>query len=129
MEDWRQAPVVDEAVTAQLRQDLDEDDFVLVHHALADDIRVRLAELAAALDGDDFATARRAIHSLKGAALNLGHRRLGLLCSHLNERALAADWPSVRAAWDDLCAAGAQSVAALGDAGLAFDGDSSIVRH
>lgn len=125
---WRQAPVVDGAVTDQLRRDLDEDDFVLVHDALADDIRGRLAELAAALAGDDAETARRAIHSLKGAALNLGHVRLGLLCAHLNQCAVAGDWDRVRAGWDDLTAASQLSLAALGHAGLAFDGDSSIVR-
>ncbi|MGE4279006.1 MAG: Hpt domain-containing protein [Magnetospirillum sp.] len=129
MADWRQAPVVDDAVTTQLRQDLDEDDFVLVHAALADDIRGRMAELAAALAADDAETARRAIHSLKGAALNLGHARLGLLCSHLNQCALASDWSAIRSAWDDLRAVGTASLAALGHGGLAFDGDSSIVRH
>lgn len=129
MADWRLAPVVDGAVTDQLRRDLDEDDFVLVHQALADDIRGRMAELAAALARDDSETARRAIHSLKGAALNLGHLRLGLLCSHLNDRALAADWPTVRAARDDLAAVCQLSLAALGHAGLAFGGDSSIVRR
>lgn len=128
MQDWRQAPVVDTSVTDQLRQDLDEADFVLVHDALADDIRGRLAELSGALAQDDGDTARRAIHSLKGAALNLGHLRLGLLCGHLNHCALAGDWDSVRGGWDDLVASGQSSLAALGHAGLAFDGDSSIVR-
>jgi len=128
MADWRQAPVVDMAVTGQLRQDLDEDDFVLVHDALAGDICGRLAELAGALARDDRDTVQRALHSLKGAALNLGHARLGLLCSQLNQCAVAGDWAGVRAGWDDLVAAGQSSLAALGHAGLAFDGDSSIVR-
>ena len=128
MADWRDAPPVDGAVTAQLAADLDAEDFRLIHQALAADIGQRAAELAAALAETDLDAVRRAVHSLKGAALNLGHLRLGRLCAHLNQLALAGDLTAVAALWPELVAACDGSLAALGHAGLAFADDSSIVR-
>lgn len=129
MAGWRDAPVVDAAVRDQLRADLDPEDFVLIHDALAADIRQRVGELEAALAGGDAEAGRRAVHSLKGAALNLGHLRLGLLCAELNQLALAGDWAAVAAGKTALSAAAADSLAALGHAGLALGADSAIVRH
>lgn len=128
MDAWRTAPTVDDAVSAQLRADLDPDDFAAIQQALAADIRQRAGELAAALDGADADAAHRAVHSLKGAALNLGHLRLGGLCAHLNQLAVAGDLAAIAALWPQLAQACDGSLQALGHAGLAFVSDSSIVR-
>ena len=107
--------------------DLDADS--AIHRRWAADIRQRAGELSAALTGADRDSARRAVHSLKGAALNLGHARLGLLCVDLDRLALAGDLAGIAALRRELVAACDGSLAALGHAGLAFAKDSSIVRR
>lgn len=124
MTSWRQAPLVDDRVAAQLQADLEADDLTEILGAFAADIRARAAELAAALAAADDVTARRAAHSLKGAALNLGRLRLGLICAHFQQVALA----DIATLWPEFAAICDSSLAGLGQTGLAFGVDSSIVR-
>lgn len=121
---WRDAPLLDDAVAAQLRADLDADELAEILAAFAADIRSRAGALAAALGTGDADRARHAAHSLKGAALNLGRQRLGLICAHFQHAGLA----EIAALWPEFTALCDATLAAQGQTGLAFGADSSIVR-
>lgn len=125
---WASAPIRDEAVAAQLADDLAPEDWHDILAAYGRDIRHRAEQLAAALREDQAQAAYEAVHSLKGASLNLGFLRLGALCAHLQILAQTPDLATMALSWPafvDVCNA---SLARLGDSGLAFETDSSIVR-
>lgn len=121
---WRHAPLLDAVVIAQLRADLEADEVAEILAAFAADIHSRAGDLAAALAAGDADGARRAAHSLKGAALNLGRSRLGLICAHFQHAGLA----EIAALWPEFAALCDATLAAQGQTGLAFGEDSSIVR-
>lgn len=121
---WRDAPLLDAGVIAQLQADLEADEMAEILAAFAADIHSRAGELAAALAAGDTGLAQRAAHSLKGAALNLGRSRLGLICAHFQH----ADLAGIAALWPEFAALCDATLAAQGQTGLAFGVDSSIVR-
>jgi histidine phosphotransfer protein HptB len=121
---WRDAPLLDAVVIAQLQADLEADELAEILAAFAADIHSRAGQLAAALNVGDIDMAHRAAHSLKGAALNLGRSRLGLICAHFQHADLAA----IKALWPEFAAICDAALAAQGQTGLAFGADSSIVR-
>jgi len=125
---WRDAPLVDEAVAADLARDLDPEDLSQILDAFVVDIGSRAGELAMALKGGHVERAQRAVHSLKGAALNLGFFRLGQMCAHLQQLAQAGDLAAIVGLWPTFAATCNDSLGRLGHSGLAFEIDSSIVR-
>lgn len=125
---WRGAPLVDDAIAATLAEDLGADDLAQVYAALAEDITLRAGQLAEALAVGAADPAYRAVHSLKGAALNLGFLRLGQLCAHLQIPAQAGRVEELVTAWGDFIRVCNDSLARLGHTSLVFEMDSSIVR-
>ncbi|WP_106002843.1 Hpt domain-containing protein [Magnetospirillum gryphiswaldense] len=121
---WRDAPLLDAGVIAQLQADLEADELAEILAAFAADIHSRADQLAAALAAGDTGLAHRAAHSLKGAALNLGRQRLGLICAHFQHAGQA----DIKALWPEFAAICDAVLAAQGQTGLAFEVDSSIVR-
>lgn len=125
---WHDAPLVADTVTAELARDLDPEDLRQILDAFAIDIGNRAGELAAALESGQVERTQRAVHSLKGAALNLGFLRLGQVCAHLHCLAQSDDLGTVMTLWPEFVATCNDSLARLGHSGLAFEIDSSIVR-
>lgn len=98
---WRRAPLVDKSVHAALIADLEAGEFELILAAFGRDIALRAGQLSAALAAADIEAARTAVHSLKGAALNMGFLRLGELCGHLQALARAGALDELAASRDD----------------------------
>lgn len=128
MSGWADQPLRDDEVAAQLAADLDKDDLALIHGAYGADIRLRAGQLRDAVMAGNADQAYRAAHSLKGASLNLGFLRLGQLSAHLQGLAQAGDMAALAVLWDGFAGVCDDTLALLGDSGLAFVTDSSIVR-
>jgi CheY-like chemotaxis protein len=83
-------PAVDEIQLAGLRRDLGEDGFAEVSAAFHADTGTLVGAVAAALAAGDAGAARRALHTLTGAARTMGQTRLAGAAERLSER-LGAD--------------------------------------
>jgi two-component system, sensor histidine kinase and response regulator len=80
------APVIDEAVLAELReyQNPGEPDFVTeLIGIFTEDLTDRLAQINAGLQAGDASRVRRAAHALKGASGELGAQRMHEICSRM----------------------------------------------
>lgn len=81
-------------------RELMEDEFSLLIDTFIDDGEARLAELPALADGSD--DLRRAAHSFKGGASNMGAVELASLCARLEAMSAGGDSAATIALIDDI---------------------------
>ncbi|MCU0984633.1 MAG: Hpt domain-containing protein [Acetobacteraceae bacterium] len=73
-------PLLDDAMIAELTDDLGAEQFGRLVRIYGDDLETRLAQLREAAAGADIASARRILHAMAGSSASIGAVALAALC-------------------------------------------------
>ncbi|URI10881.1 ATP-binding protein [Aquincola tertiaricarbonis] len=113
-----EVPLLDRQVLANVLGVMPRDRFGALAQGFLQDCRQQLNELLRQARQHQREPMRAALHSTKGAALNLGLQRLAATAQAVRELAVAADTPALLAALDELDAVREDSAEALRREGL-----------
>ncbi|KQT85760.1 ATP-binding protein [Aurantimonas sp. Leaf443] len=82
---------IDEARVADLVEAIGEDGLAELREAFADDAAALLGDLRASMEANDAARTDAVLHTIKGAASNIGYRRLAALAQAMRRESAAPD--------------------------------------
>ena len=87
---------VDEQVLERLKAAIGTDSLIEILDLCASDAPAQLASFKQALGEDDYPSARRAVHTLKSNARNLGAKDFSTLCADLEASARRTDGAALK---------------------------------